>query len=102
MVYLHLLWTYIYTPIMQLGDLRLYKTPVIALLQSTVEPAFMGRVLSVFNMVLSAVMPMAMLIFGPISDRVNIDILLIGTGILTVLLFIPFLSSKVLREAGQR
>ena len=80
----------------------LYKTPVMVLLQSTVDSEFMGRVLSVFNMVLSAVMPMAMLVFGPVSDRISIDILLIGTGILTVLLFIPFLTSKVLREVGQR
>ena len=94
---------WLYVGIMAVAGIAmpLYNTPIMVLFQSTVEPAFMGRVLSVFNMVSSAVMPMAMLLFGPISDVVNIDILLIITGILTLLLCIPFLSSKVLREAGK-
>jgi DHA3 family macrolide efflux protein-like MFS transporter len=70
-------------------------------MQSTVEPEFMGRVLSVFTMVGSVMMPLGMLIFGPIADRINIDLMLIGTGIAIALLVIPFITSKVLREAGQ-
>ena len=94
-------WAYVGIMAVAGISMPLYNTPTMVLFQSTVEPAFMGRVLSVFNMVASAIMPMAMLLFGPISDIVNIDILLIITGVLTVLLCIPFLSSKVLREAGK-
>jgi DHA3 family macrolide efflux protein-like MFS transporter len=79
----------------------LFNTPAMVMMQSAVEPEFMGRVLSVFTMVGSVMMPLGMLIFGPIADRINIDIMLIGTGIAIALLVIPFMTSKVLREAGQ-
>jgi DHA3 family macrolide efflux protein-like MFS transporter len=80
----------------------LQNTPLIALLQSRVEPAYMGRVFSVFGMVGSVMMPAGMLIFGPIADTISINTILIVTGIVMVLLSIPIVSSKVLREAGQQ
>ena len=61
----------------------------------------MGRVFSVFGMASSVLMPLSMLVFGPVSDTVAIDILLIGTGIAIALLCIPFMASKTLREAGR-
>ena len=78
----------------------LFNTPIVVLFQSRVESAFMGRVFSVFGMASSVLMPLSMLVFGPVSDTVAIDILLIGTGIGITLLCIPFLASKTLREAG--
>jgi DHA3 family macrolide efflux protein-like MFS transporter len=45
-------------------------------------------------------MPLGMLVFGPIADRVSINVLLIGTGIIVALLTVPLVSSKTLREAG--
>ncbi|MDR3147936.1 MAG: hypothetical protein LBU00_06135 [Treponema sp.] len=78
----------------------LWNAPAMVLLQSTVEAAFMGRVLSVFTMVSSVMMPLGMLVFGPIADRVSINVLLIGTGIIVALLTVPLVSSKTLREAG--
>jgi DHA3 family macrolide efflux protein-like MFS transporter len=79
----------------------LFNTPAIVMLQSKVDPAFMGRVFSVVSMVGSIMMPAGMLIFGPLADRINIDYMLIGTGIVISLLTIPFVSSRVLREAGR-
>jgi DHA3 family macrolide efflux protein-like MFS transporter len=61
----------------------------------------MGRVFAVFNMVSSIMMPAGMLLFGPLADRVPIDSLLIVTGALIVLLSVPFITSKTLREAGK-
>jgi DHA3 family macrolide efflux protein-like MFS transporter len=78
----------------------LYNAPSMALLQITVEHAFMGRVISVFTMVSGTVMPLGMLVFGPVSDRVPIDILLVVTGLLTALLGIPMIRNKTLREVG--
>ncbi|GHV71709.1 hypothetical protein AGMMS49928_24780 [Spirochaetia bacterium] len=43
---------------------------------------------------------MGMLVFGPVADKVSIDILLIGTGIALMLLAIPFVANKKLREIG--
>jgi DHA3 family macrolide efflux protein-like MFS transporter len=78
----------------------LYNTPATVLLQSTVEGAYMGRVLSVFGMVSSFMMPAGMFIFGPLADVLAIDYLLIGTGAVIALLAIPFIGSKILRTAG--
>jgi DHA3 family macrolide efflux protein-like MFS transporter len=83
-------------------SLPLWNAPSMVLLQTTVEPAFMGRVLSVFTMVSSTMMPLGMVVFGPVADIVSINILLIGTGIIVVLLCIPIITSKTLREAGRR
>jgi hypothetical protein len=39
--------------------------------------------------------------FGPVSDVVSIDMLLIVTGIIVSLLCIPMITSKTLLEAGK-
>jgi DHA3 family macrolide efflux protein-like MFS transporter len=78
----------------------LWNAPFMVLLQTTVETAFMGRVLSVFTMVSSTMMPLGMLVFGPLADTVSINVLLAGTGIIVTLLAVPLISSKTLREAG--
>jgi DHA3 family macrolide efflux protein-like MFS transporter len=83
-------------------SLSLWNAPSMVLLQTTVEAAFMGRVLSVFTMISSVMMPLGMVVFGPVADRVSIDMLLIGTGIIVALLTIPLMTSKILREAGSR
>jgi DHA3 family macrolide efflux protein-like MFS transporter len=74
-----------------------FNTPAMVLVQSTVEPEFMGRVFSVFTMVSSSVMPLAMLIFGPVVDIVNINIILVISGIAIMLLSTFLVSNKVLR-----
>ncbi|MDR0374321.1 MAG: MFS transporter, partial [Treponema sp.] len=83
-------------------SLPLWNAPSMVLLQTTVEPAFMGRVISVFTMVNSTMMPLGMVVFGPAADIVSINMLLIGTGIIVALLCIPMMTSKTLREAGRR
>jgi DHA3 family macrolide efflux protein-like MFS transporter len=79
----------------------LYNTPSTVLLQTKVEQAYMGRVFAVFSMVSSIMMPAGMLLFGPLADIVTIDSLLIISGGVIVLLSIPFVASKTLREAGK-
>jgi len=46
-------------------------------------------------------MPLGMLIFGPVSDFIKIEWLLIGTGILMLILGLIMLVNKVLIEAGK-
>ncbi|GHT98569.1 MFS transporter [Spirochaetia bacterium] len=79
----------------------LFSTPSTVLLQTKVEPEYMGRVFGVFTMVSTLIMPLAMLLFGPLADTIAIDWLLIGGGIVIVFLCIPLMASKVLREAGR-
>ena len=80
----------------------LYNAPAVVLLQSTVAPAFMGRIISVFSMVAGATMPLGMLFFGPLADLVSIDALLIATGLPAALLALPVMLSKTLRQAGAK
>ena len=46
----------------------MFNTPSTVLLQETVEPDYMGRVFGVLAMISSSMMPMGMLVFGPLSD----------------------------------
>lgn len=78
----------------------LFNMPATVLIQTTVESGYMGRVFSVIGMISSVMMPVSMLVFGPIADKVSIDIILIGTGIVLMLLAIPFVANKTLREIG--
>jgi DHA3 family macrolide efflux protein-like MFS transporter len=93
-------WLYIVIMALMGLVMPLYSAPSMVLLQTTVDPAFMGRVMSVFGMVSSTMMPLGMVLFGPVSDIVSIDTLLIITGLLAALLAIPMTASKTLREAG--
>ncbi|MDR1182092.1 MAG: MFS transporter [Bacteroidales bacterium] len=79
----------------------LSNVPCTTLLQTKTDPAYLGRGFSVFQMVFSLAMPLAMLVFGPLSDVINIDYMLIGGGIVIFLLSIPYVVSKVLREADR-
>jgi DHA3 family macrolide efflux protein-like MFS transporter len=94
-------WLYLAVMALLGLSLPLYNTPSMVLLQTTVEPAFMGRVISVFTMVSSVMMPLGMVFFGPAADIISIDTLLVITGIVAALLSIPMLASKTLREAGK-
>ncbi|MFP2958406.1 MFS transporter [Myxococcus sp. 1LA] len=64
--------------------LPLYNTPATVMLQERVEPAYLGRVLSVMAMLSTALMPLAMLLFGPLAEVVSIERLLQVTGVLVV------------------
>jgi DHA3 family macrolide efflux protein-like MFS transporter len=81
--------------------LPLFNTPSTVLLQEKVEEEFLGRVFGVLGMISSSMMPLGMLFFGPISDIVKIEWLLIGTGLLTFVQGFFLLGSKVLIEAGK-
>ncbi|WP_091227327.1 MFS transporter [Fontibacillus panacisegetis] len=79
----------------------IFNTPTNVLVQEKVDENFMGRVFGVMGMISTSMMPIGMLIFGPIADFVKIEWLLIGTGLLMFVLSIIFGRSKVLLEAGQ-
>ena len=81
--------------------LPLYNTPATVLLQEKVEPDYLGRVFGVMGMIASGVMPMAMLIFGPLADRIRIEWLLIGSGVLLTILSGGLAMNKVLIRVGE-
>lgn len=82
-------------------SMPIFNTPSMVLLQEKVEGDYLGRVFGVLGMISSSMMPLGMLIFGPLSDVIKIEWLLIGTGILLFVQGFFLIGSKVLMEAGK-
>ena len=66
--------------------LPLFSTPATVLLQEQIEPQYLGRVFSVMAMIYSSTMPASMLFFGPLADVIDIEWMLIVTGLLIFIL----------------
>lgn len=81
--------------------LPMFNTPFMVMLQQKVEPDFLGRVFGVLSMISSSLMPLAMLVYGPMADFIKIEWLLIGTGLLMLIQSFIMLGNKVLIEAGK-
>lgn len=79
----------------------MFQTPFTVLLQEKVDGDYMGRVFGVLGMLSSSLMPLAMLIFGPLADRIPIERLLIATGALLGIQSVLMLFDAVLFEAGK-
>lgn len=94
-------WLYVGIMVLCGVGMPLFNAPSTVLLQEKVEEAYLGRVFGVMAMISSSMMPISMLIFGPLSDVIEIEILLVGTGVAMALLTFVLLGSKVLVEAGK-
>lgn len=65
--------------------LPILMTAQTVLIQNNTDPVYMGRVFSLLQFVSQGVMPVAMLCFGPLGDRVNIQYIIIVCGLLLAL-----------------
>ncbi|URT71494.1 MFS transporter [Cytobacillus firmus] len=79
----------------------IFNTPVTVLLQEKIEEDYLGRVFGVIGMISTSMMPIGMLIFGPIADVIAIEWLLVGTGAFIILLAVILGRDQVLLEAGK-
>lgn len=71
------------------------QSALITFLQENVDPEVQGRIFSVLQAIFSGLMPLGMLVFGPLSDYVSLDILFIVAGIsMTIIGIISILSLK--------
>ena len=59
----------------------LFTTPSMVLLQEQVDQNMQGRVFSLTQIVMTAMMPLGMAFFGPLADQVRIETLMVITGI---------------------
>ena len=94
-------WIYLVFMVLVGIAMPFFNTPSTVLLQEKVEGDFLGRVFGVLGMIATSMMPLGMLVFGPISDIIKIEWLLVGTGLLMFIQGFFLLSSKVLIEAGK-
>lgn len=78
-----------------------FNTPATVLLQQKVEGDFLGRVFGVMGMIANSMIPLGMLVFGPMADFIKIEWLLMGTGLMLVVQSLLMLRNKALVEAGK-
>ena len=71
-----------------------------ATLQTNVDSAYMGRVFSVLLMMGSLMMPLGMIVWGPLGDVVDIGWLLVGSGASVFFMGFVFLLDRTLLKAG--
>lgn len=94
-------WLYLGAMAIAGVSMPFFNTPATVLLQEKVQAAFLGRVFGVMGMISSSVMPVGMLVFGPLADAVKIEWLLIVTGVLLFALSFMLVGSRSLVEAGR-
>lgn len=78
----------------------LLNTPSAVLLQEHVESDYLGRVFSVNTMLFTSVMPLGMLLFGPMAEVVSVELILIVTGTLILASALLAFRNTTLISAG--
>lgn len=76
----------------------IFNTPFITLFQENVDADKLGRVFSLISVISGSVMPLAMVFYGPISDYVKIEYILMVTGIIFMICTFFFIRDKVIRS----
>ncbi len=94
-------WIYLFVMSLVGIAMPIFNTPATVLLQEKVEVDFLGRVFGFFGMISSSMMPLGMLMFGPLADVIEIEWLLMGTGFMLFIQGFFLLGNKVLIEAGK-
>ena len=82
-------------------SIPVFNTPATVMLQEKVEEEYLGRVFGVLSMISSSMMPIGMLFFGPLADIIQIEWLLVGTGLLLLSVTGFIIKSKTMFEAGK-
>lgn len=94
-------WAYLLVMTITGISMPVFSTPATVLLQQRVDEDFIGRVFGVMTMISSTMIPLAMLIFGPLADIIPIEWILIVTGVLMVVESFVLSGNKALLEAGK-
>lgn len=68
------------------------QTSVFTLVQEKAEPSMMGRVFSLVNVMFTGFMPLGMALFGPLSDVIRIQTMVIVCAVFIILLALSLLS----------
>lgn len=63
-----------------------FSTPIMTVLQETVEPERQGRVFGFFGIITAIAMPLGMAIFGPFADIYSVEAVLIAAGVATIVI----------------
>lgn len=80
--------------------LPLFNIPATVLLQEAIDFEYMGRVFSIYGMIASIMMPIGMLVFGPLADQISIETILIISGTVLLVISICMMLNKTMIKAG--
>ena len=94
-------WPYILFMVLCGIAIPIFNTPTMTLLQEKIDSTYIGRVFGVFTMISTSMMPLGMLIFGPLADVITIQWILLFSGLCMLVLTLLLLTHKPLIQAGQ-
>lgn len=97
----NLFWIYLVSMFIIGLSLPYYNSPAYVMIQEKVDNEYLGRVFSVMGMISSSMMPIGMLVFGPLADVIDIDIIIIFSGIMMIIITFSLLFNKSLIQSGQ-
>lgn len=75
---------------------------IVGLIQEKVDPAYIGRVFSVFSLINTVSMPLGMIVFGPLADVINVSHIILVAGIMMGIIAIVPLFNKPLLKEGKK
>lgn len=80
------------------GMIAIFDTVAITIIQTCVDSKYIGRVFGVITMFSSSIMPLGMLVFGPLADIIAIEYIMIACGIVIIVVACSILLSPALRN----
>jgi len=80
----------------------MFNSPTMTIIQEKVDPEYLGRIFGIIGMISSSMMPIGMLIFGPLADYIDVELIFIVTGLFMLTLIIAMGRNKSLLEAGKK
>lgn len=98
----NLFWVYLISMFIIGLSLPYYNSPAYVMIQEKVDNEYLGRVFSVMGMISSSMMPIGMLVFGPLADFIDIDNIIIFAGVMMIIITFSLLFNKSLIISGQR
>lgn len=74
--------------------LTMVQTASTTMLQENAEPEMIGRVFGLFGAMYSGFLPLGMLVFGPLADRLSLRWLMVASGALLIIMALAVLVNK--------
>ncbi|WP_321384896.1 MFS transporter [uncultured Enterococcus sp.] len=87
-------WLYFVTMVVIGFVVPISRTAMVSFFQTKTDNEHMGRVMSIVTMTISIASPSTMLILGPLSDTVSIDLIMVVSGVLMIPLVLWLLLGK--------
>ena len=72
------------------------NTPALTIMQENIEESMYGRVFSLLQLITGSVMPLSMILYGPLADVIKIQYIIIACGILFTIISFIVLKDKVM------